>query len=124
MSRKTFSVKDKEKAVKLALEGNLTHKQIIQKFGCSLASLTQWKRAARESQATDQCECEATEECCGKHAVAALPKKGTADDFVRQFWNKNFRAVDMLLAPKDVSPEEAVKLVNEALLYAYDHFQK
>lgn len=124
MSRKTFSAKDKARALKLMSEGTLTHKKIAQKFGCSLAALQQWKRAARDTQVTDQCQCEEVEECCGKHVACSLPKRGTADDFVRQFWNKNFRAVDMLLSPKDVSSEEVVKLVNEALLYAYNHFQK
>ena len=106
-------------------EGNLTRKQIAQKIGCSIDALQKWKRAARDnSQVVEQPGCEEAEECCGKHKASPLPKKGTADDFVRQFWNKNFRAVDMLLSPKDVSPEEAVKLVNEALIYAYNHFQK
>jgi len=30
----------------------------------------------------------------------------------------------MLLNPKSVSSEEAVKLVNEALVYAYENLQK
>jgi transposase-like protein len=49
-----------------------------------------------------------------------LPESESLDDFVRKFWNKDHRAVDMLLDPKDVSSEEVVKLINEALLYAYE----
>ena len=125
MSRKTFTEKDKAQALKLMAEGKLTRKQIAQKFGCSIDALQKWKRVARNSsQVVEQAECEETEECCGKHVASPLPKKGTADDFVRQFWNKNFRAVDILLLPKSFTPEETVKLVNEALIYAYNHFQK
>jgi transposase-like protein len=124
MSRKRFTAKEKDKAVQLLLEGNLSQKQVAQKFGCSIASLQQWKKAAREeSPAADQCECEEAE-CCGNLTSNAAAKKGAADDLTRKFWNKNFRAVDMLLAPKDVSQEDAIKLVNEALQFAYDHFQK
>ena len=129
MSKKGFSVKDKEKALKLMANG-VSQSQVAEQIGCSVSSLQAWKKEAKDNgQAADQDKCEETPQCCldngcSDSAPPQLPKKGSADDFVRKFWNKNFRAVDMLLNPKDVSQEEAIKLVNEALLYAYEQFQK
>ena len=114
--------------------GNLTQKQIAEKFGCSVAALTLWRKETKnkpsandddewesdewddesEEDATESCDC-----CC-----AANRTKTASHDIIRQFWNKNFRAVDMLLTPKDVCSEEVVKLVNEALQYACEHFQE
>jgi len=130
MNKKTFSEKVKAKAVQMMLEGSIPQKQIAKKFGCSLASLQSWKGAAQNNGvAQEECEEEvaecAEEPCCGKHKIMPLQaQENGADDFVRKFWNKNYRAVDMLLAPKDVSAEEAVKLVNEALLYAYEQLRE
>jgi transposase-like protein len=131
MSRKTFSEKVKEKAVQLMLDGELSQKQIAQKFGCSVPSLQQWRKALQniEAEQEEWSEEEYVEESdevetVQKSIPSPAPKKGTADELVRQFWNKSFRAVDMLLTPKDVSSDEVVKLVNEALNYAYDHSQK
>ena len=59
---------------------------------------------------------------CSGDVATKPPVKDTADDLARKFWNKDHRAVDMLLDPKDFSSEEVVKLINEALLYAYEQF--
>ena len=126
MAKKGFSVKDKEKALKLMANG-VSQSQVAEQIGCSVSSLQAWKKEAKDNgQAADKDKCEETPQCCldkGCSEKATTPKNG-ADDFIRKFWNKNYRAVDMLLNPKDVSPEEAVKLVNEALTYAYEQSQK
>ena len=125
MAKRGFSVKDREKALKLMANG-VPQSEVAEQIGCSVFSLQAWKKKAKNGA---QDKCEETPQCCldngcSDSAPPQLPKKGSADDFVRKFWNKNFRAVDMLLNPKDVSQEEAIKLVNEALLYAYEQFQK
>jgi hypothetical protein len=130
MSRKRYSEKEKQKAVKMLLAGKHTQKQVAEKFGCTVTSLLSWKKETQnglhETVQEESAEIEKEiAQCCLDHGCSApSPKKGTADDFVRKFWNKNFRAVDILLNPKDVTSEEAVKLVNEALLYAYEQLQK
>jgi hypothetical protein len=129
MSRKRYSEKDKQKAVKMLLEGQYTQKQVADKFGCTVTSLVTWKNeienGSQETVQGEVAETKETAQCCLDNGCSTKsPKKGTADDFVRKFWNKNYRAVDMLLDPKDVSSEEAVKLVNEALQYAYEQMQK
>ena len=125
MSKKGFSAKDREKALKLMANG-VPQSEVAEQIGCSVFSLQAWKKKAKNGAPTTKDKCEETTQCCldkGCSEKAATPKNG-ADDFIRKFWNKNYRAVDMLLNPKDVSPEEAVKLVNEALVYAYEQFQK
>ena len=131
MSRKRYSAKEKARAVKMLLDGQYTQKQVAEKFGCTVTSLVTWKKeienGSSETVQEESAETngKGTAQCSLDSGCSAKPpQKGTADDFVRKFWNKNYRAVDMLLNPKDVTPEEAVKLVNEALLYAYEHFQK
>ena len=96
--------------------------EVAEQIGCSVFSLRAWKKDAKNGASAAE-----TPQCCidnGCSDVPAKPKNGSADDFVRKFWNKNYRAVDMLLNPKSVSSEEAVKLVNEALVYAYENLQK
>ena len=125
MSKKGFSAKDREKALKLMANG-VPQSEVAEQIGCSVFSLQAWKKKAKNGAPTKD-KCEETPQCClerGCSEKATTPKNGSADDFIRKFWNKNYRAVDMLLNPKDVSPEEAVKLVNEALQYSYEHFQK
>ena len=124
--KKGFSNKVKAKAVQMMLEGNTPQKQIAKKFGCSPAALQQWKRAAQNNGvAEEECAEPEVKEVVQKTVVAApSPKKVSADGLVRQFWNKNYRGVDMLLAPKNAAPEEVVKLVNEALLFAHEQLQK
>jgi transposase-like protein len=137
VSKKTFSAANKEKAVKLMLGGQQTQKQIAEKFGCSVSALQLWKKeiankahaAVSDEDAWEEpvpVETETVEPPKPAHvpAPAAGKDADAAHNFIRQFWNKNYRAVDALLTPKDVSSDEAVKLVNEALQYAYNHFQK
>jgi len=126
MSKKGFSAKDKDRALKLMANG-VSQSKVAEQIGCSVSSLQAWKKDAKDNgQIANQDECE-TPQCCldkGCSEKATTPKNGLADDFIRKFWNKNYRAVDMLLNPKSVSTEEAVKLVNEALTYAYEQSQK
>ena len=65
---------------------------------------------------------------CGDDCACSAPTADNGNgcaEFIRKFWNKNYRAVDMLLSPKPCTPpEEVVAMVNEALQYAYDHFNK
>jgi Trp operon repressor len=126
MAKKTFSQKDKAKAVQMMLDGNIPQKQIAKKFKCSLASLQQWKRAAQDGEAehAEYTETATAQKNCKCAATCHSAKNGAADDFVRKYWSKNYRAVDMLLTPKDVSSVGLVKIVNEALQYAYDQKQK
>ena len=127
MAKRGFSAKNKEKALKLMANG-VSQSQVAEQIGCSVSSLQAWKKEAKDNgQVPDQGE--ETPQCCldsgcSDNAQTRSSKKGSADDFVRKFWSKNNRAVDMLLTPKTFSPEETVKLVNEALLYAHEHSQK
>ena len=141
MARKTFTAKEKAKAVRLMQEGQLTLKQISQKFGCSVSALQLWKKGndakSQDTEEWDESEWEGWEEetpethrknaqsACG--CKSSQPSTKDTDGVLalqRGFWNKNFRGVDMLLSPKDVSAEEAVKLVNEALHYAHEQIRK
>ena len=110
------------------MANGMSQSEVAEQIGCSVFSLQAWKKKAKNgAQTTIQSKSEETPQCCldnGCTKVSPPPKKGTADDFVRKFWSKNNRAVDMLLTPKEFSPEETVKLVNEALAYAHEYFQK
>jgi len=119
MARKTFTQAVKQQAVAEMSIGNLTQKQIAEKYGCSVPALQVWRRelqdnppaeeeewAAEEAPETCECDCQCTQQ--------------DAQELMRQFWSKGNRAVDMLLTPKAVSAEDAVKLVNEALQFACD----
>jgi transposase-like protein len=124
--KKSFSETVKAKAVQMMLEGNTPQKEIAKKIGCSPAALQQWKRAAKNKTVVQEEYAEPeVKEVVKKPVVASpSPKNGSPDDFIRKFWNKNYRGVDMLLTPKSATPEEVVKLVNEALLFAYEQLQK
>ena len=134
-----FSDKEKAKALKLWQSGQYTQQQVADEIGCSIFSLKDWIKAAKNGESANA-ECDKENGSPAKvkghppKAKGRKPKVVTSDvaekseqakdDIVRLFWSKNFRAVDMLLNPKDFSSEEVVKLVNEALQFAYDRFQK
>ena len=124
-----FSDKDKAKALKLWQSGQYTQQQVADEIGCSIYSLKDWVKAAKNG---------ASAEAGGRDEHVDTPTKSPAkkkkrkakaakvveqseqpvDDLARQFWSKNYRAVNMLLDPKALTTEEAVKLVNEALQFA------
>ena len=128
MSKRGFSAKDREKALKLMANG-VPQSEVAEQIGCSVFSLQAWKKKAKNGAQTTGVKSEEISQCCLDNGCTDKPptqstKNGTADNFIRKFWNKNNRAVDMLLTPKEFSPEETVKLVNEALTYAHEYFQK
>jgi len=125
-SRNTFTHSEKAKAVKLLAAGTHTLKQVAEKFGCSVAALQLWKKALKRdipeegeetpspAESVTTTYSHAPHRTSGKHEVAT-------DEIIRKFWNDKYRAVDMLLEPKSISADDAVKLVNEALKFACDH---
>ena len=130
MARKTFSTKQKQAAVQMMILGNLPQKQIAKKFGCSLAALQLWRsdpqyRSSEADEQEDEWEKPAEEttsdEC---ECQCAANQKGDVHELMRKFWNKNYRGVDMLLSPKCIDSTEVVTLVNEAMQFVYNNYQK
>ena len=128
-----FSDKEKAKALKLWQSGQYTQQQVADEIGCSIYSLKDWVKAAKngasaEASATDNGAPVKSTTVRGTPAKKKKRKANVAkvveqseqpvDDIARQFWSKNYRAVNMLLDPKALTTEGAVKLVNEALQFA------
>ena len=119
MARKTFTNAVKQQAVNAMSAGKLTQKQIAEKYGCSVPALQVWRKELQdnppaEEEGWEEWEEEEASETCD---CQCAPKQN-AQELMLQFWSKDNRAVDMLLTPKAVSAEDAVKLVNEALQFA------
>ena len=154
MTRKTFSAKDKKAAVQAMIIGNRTQKQIAEKFGCSLAALQLWKKdPAHNPQVAEEEEWEEEEneeyesesssktevkeevsppsvhENTRSHFKHESERTSEADQeavhcLKKRYWSEDSRGVDMLLTPTSASPDDVVKLINEALEYAYKHLKK
>ena len=135
-TRKRFTPEEKEKALQMVADG-ISHAEVAEVIGCSTFSIQAWKKEQKANgkpkstkKTTKKAAKKATKkvakaECCNDTCNAATDNGEACTDFIRKFWNKNYRAVDMLLAPKACTPpEEVVALVNEALQYAYDQFNK
>ena len=142
MSRKAFPQAVKQQAVNAMAAGNLTQKQIADKFECSVAALQAWRKELADNAADDADNDDTADYTATGNDTPDRTAKRTADrtansmhkkkthgtrssndtqnsqELMRQFWNENYRAVDFLLTPKDISTEDAVKLVNEALRFA------
>ena len=125
------------------IAAGITQAEVAESIGCSTFSIQAWVKAAKANgkskpvkkvakkttkKATKKV---ATKPVCGDGCACKTPGNGSplppdaCTEFIRKFWNKNYRAVDMLLSPKPCTPpEEVVAMVNEALQYAYDHFNK
>jgi len=126
MAKKTFSKSVKQQAVNAMSIGNLTQKQIADKFGCSVATLQVWRKEVQDTSSEDEWEEKEWEE--QEEAPAPCKSKCTAPtdtphDLKRKFWSKGNR-IDMLLNPQNVSAEEAIKLANDALQFAHENAQK
>jgi transposase-like protein len=139
MAKKVFSTKEKNKAIRLMSEGDLTRQQIADKIRCSVAALTLWRRAYLDGQAVEEeweDETIETEEpaaavtcqtsCTIDHVRVPVAKKSQDAilELKKQFWSEDFRAANMLLTPTGANPDEVVGLINEALEYAYKYFKK
>jgi len=127
--RKSFSPKIKEKAMRLIAEGELTQKQVADKIGCSINAIQQWKAKYKEMDESAPAFPKKASRKKSKRRGKRLPKNVEViaveesriafDDFARNFWSENPRAADVLLLPPDITPE-AVRYVNDVLLYAYE----
>jgi len=142
---KRFTEEDKAKALEMIAAG-ITQAEVAESIGCSTFSVQAWvkaakvngkskpaKKAAKKAATKKATKKVAANSICGDDCACKTPVAGNgtpvpADactEFIRKFWNKNYRAVDMLLSPKPCTPpEEVVAMVNEALRYAYDHFNR
>ena len=133
-ARKGFSTKAKEKALRLIAEGTLTQKQVAAKIGCSINAIQQWKAKYKEADgSTPSVPKKATKRAKGKkrgkkagrriprnnETVTVIQSRTSFDEFVRNYWNNNPSAADVLLLPPDIAPE-AVQYVNNVLRYAYE----
>ena len=125
MARKTFTDAIKKQAVAMMTAGTHTQKQIADKYGCSVASLQVWRQELNANQTADDDEGwdedwddEPAESAATPCGCKSTKKQDGTLDITRQFWNKNYRGVDMLLTPKEVSSDDVVKLVNEAIQFA------
>ena len=117
--------------MQLIAEGTLTQKQIAKKIGCSVNAIQQWRAKFKESDgSTPSAPRKAVKRAKGirrgkktarrrvETMSAAKPRTGF-DEFVRNYWNKNSKAADVLLLPPEIAPQ-AVQYVNDVLRYAYD----
>jgi len=145
-SRKTFSQATKEEAVAAMSIGNLTQKEIAEKYGCSVPALQLWRKEL-QSPTTDNWDEEEADDSSNepediyteqetpsrrkrttkpkqetptRRKRTTKPEQDTANDVVRNFWNKNYRGVDMLLSPQSIESTEVIKLVNEAIQFAVE----
>ena len=124
MSKKSFSQKEKEQAVQMMAEGNLTQKQIAEKFGCSVPTLLMWRKnttAVAPVEEEDEDWDDDEDEIEVEEPKAAKPKGDSLEQLKVRFWDEDSRASRMLLNPTNATPEEVLKLVNEALEYAYKY---
>ena len=133
-TRKGFSAKTKEKAMRLIAEGTLTQKQVAAKIGCSINAIQQWKakfnesdgstpsapkRAAKRAKGKKRGKKAARRTLRGKVAMTVVTPRTSFDEFVRDYWNNNASAADVLLLPPEIAPK-AVQYVNDVLRYAYE----
>ena len=130
MAKKTFSLTTKKAAVAAMGAGELTQKQIAEKYGCSIAALSLWRRElqtdepAVEETWDEETTPEPVKPCKSKNKSKCECECETpgseAKEIMRKFWSKNNRAVDMLFTPKEMSADEVFKFVNEAIQFAHD----
>jgi len=125
------------KAVRMMLQGDMTQKQIAEKFGCSVPALQLWRKDLQDS-VEDAEEEEETEE---EEEVTEAPKPKSPFGGVvsntnlkskqealhalkKKYWEQDSRGVDMLLTPTGASPDEVVRLINKALDFAFNYLEK
>ena len=120
--------------MRLIAEGALTQKQIATKIGCSVNAIQQWKAKFKKSDgATPSAPKKAAKRAKGKkrgkkasrrivrsHVALTMGMPQISfDEFVRNYWNNNPSAADVLLLPPEITPK-AVQYVNDVLRYAYE----
>jgi len=122
MAKKVFSHAQKTKAIQLLDEG-WKASEVIEKIGCSPASLQNWKRDYNEGKLclpTPDDE-EADEEQPVHHKATYTPPKPVVhreskEDFIKRYWRT--QSVETVMdMPETI--DEVVKLVNDALEYVY-----
>jgi transposase-like protein len=147
--RKSYTHEEKMAAVRLITEDGYTAQQAADKVGCSLASITNWKRDFKEAQMVSTIKQEgraaaekriADEEAATKRVTKKSAKKGTRKgtkkgakrvtksgrpsltDFVQGYWDSRAKAAEANGASQDISFREIPK-ITDALQYAYQKLE-
>jgi len=124
-ARKSFSQADKSAALKMLVDGH-TLKQTAEHFGCSVASLQQWKAKHKPTKASKKV---AKKGKVAKKTTRKAKPMHTAThregfkQFVRGYFEQDHKVSEILTSP----PVEGFDLlfkVNDALSFAYDYFNK
>ena len=118
VTKKGFSAKVREEAMRLIFEEKLSMKDAAAKIGCSVNSVQAWKKQYNPEPSVRK--------TAVQPRISQPQSKSPQiafDDFVRNYWNGGTRAVDVLLLPPEIGPK-VVQYVNEALRYAYDQFHR
>ena len=117
----------KTEAMRLILEEKYSLEQAAAQIGCSTCTIQNWKAESRKSPLP------VPKKTATKQAVSRMrsqQEKTTTlketqlslDNFIRNYWDKGTRAIDVLLLSPEIS-SKVVQYVNEALKYAYEKLQ-
>ena len=123
MVRITYTPAQKAEAIRLLNKGRKAE-EVIEKIGCSLASLQNWKKEYKEGKIrlSDQSKGNSDNKGGDDASSCSAPPfqkpvcKISLDDFVKKYWRS--KSVDTVMNMPE-SIDEVVALVNSALKYAY-----
>ena len=135
MAKITFTPAQKAKAMQLLDEG-WTGTEVCEEVGCSSASLQNWKKEYKEGKISlsdlplvgDEDEEETPPQKASKPPKnAPTPKVAKSisststmsrEDLIKDYWRR--KSVNAVMEmPKTI--DEVINLVNDALIFAYDH---
>ena len=132
MERKRFTQEQKEEALNMMTIGNLTQQQIADEVGCSVGALALWKKESqdkRKASTSDGPRKKRSKKTKSKKSKPSLQSERPVNDFnvdqiSKEFWNNNYRGVDLFLHPHDISAEKVKELVNAAITYTCKYLSK
>ena len=124
----TYSNDVRQEAIRLLTKEKLSAATVAKKLGCSYGTVLSWQKKEQEATVTAKPKAppkasvvptEVTVNPSPKPEQRKLLPEVDFDTFVRNFWNEDTRAVDVLLLPPELSPR-VINYVNEALKYAFE----
>jgi len=116
MAKATFSPAQKAKAIRLLQEG-WKAQDVVDKIGCSLASLQNWRKEFKEGKISLGSQHNNEEEAKQPtRSTQPVGSKETSEEFVKRYWKH--KSVDTVMTMPETI-DEVVKLVNDALEYVY-----
>ena len=130
-----YSPEVHQEAIRLLSEQNLSAAEVAAKLGCSYWSVVNWrkkeerirgmrigKRVRKRTRGKERGEEDKTPAPLptSPAPLEKSPRPSTDfDTFVKNFWNKGTRAVDVLLLPPEIGPK-VLNYINEALKYGFE----